>query len=377
MNLSKRSFLILILFLFLCNHTIAQNNSEFTLNGTTKNPETKLIGISSGFISSTFSSYRDTSGETKVVDGKFRIKGKIEYPHAFRFMTGTGDISGIFFLDAMTQSVHFNELNMEDSPVIAGSITNNEYQKKYLPLVKDIIAEDQYLKNSWNDSLSQTKKSEIIQGRKRLREEKIVVLLQYLKNNPSSYVGMWLFAENFSIYGYNPIHEEMYNAMSDKLKNTRTGQRLYEKLEEIRTFSVNGYFPDACLLELNGKETEVKFKELKSDYLLVDFWASWCAPCIKQFPNILEIYNSTSRAFFDIYGISIDGERTHNAWNKFVKKENLPWHQYRDVSGLAKKLFITSVPSNFLLDSEGKIVLKNFTVNELDTFLKLKAPENN
>lgn len=376
MNLSKKDFFKLIVLLLICNYTIAQNKSEFTLNGTTENPETKLLGISSGFISSTFSNYQDTSGESKVVGGKFRIKGKIEYPHAFRFMTGTGDISGIFFLDTMIQSVHFNELNIDDSPVIANSKTDKEYQKKYLPLIKDLIAEDLYLKNGWKDSLSQAKKSEIIQGRKRIREEKNVVLLQYLKDNPNSYVGMWLFAENFSIYGYNPIHEDMYNAMSDKLKNTHTGQGLYEKLEEIRTFSVNGYFPDASLLEFNGEETEVKFKELKSEYLLVDFWASWCAPCIKQFPNLLKIYNSTSRDFFDIYAISIDGAKTQKGWNKFLKKENFPWHQYLDENGLAEKLFITSVPSNFLLDSEGKIVLKDFTVDELETFLKLKYRQN-
>ena len=291
-------------------------------------------------------------------------------------MTGTGDISGIFFLDATEQSVHFNELNIDDSPIIANSKTDNEYQKTYLPLVKDLITEDINYKKEWNDSLSQAKKSEIIQGRKRIREEKNVVLVQYLKDNPDSYVGMWLFAENFSIYGYNPIHEDMYNAMSDKLKNTKSGQGLYKKLEEIRTFSVNGYFPDASLLAFNGKETEVKFKELESEYLLVDFWASWCAPCIKQFPNILEIYNSTSRDFFDIYAISIDDAKTKKAWNKFLKKENLPWHQYLDQNGLAEKLFITSVPSNFLLDNEGKIVLRDFTVDELDEFLKLKETEN-
>lgn len=376
MFVSKKIIFQLIIFLSICNYTIAQNSNDFTLNGVTENPKTKFLGVSSGFISSDFSDYEITSGENKVVDNKFMIEGKIEYPHAFRFMTNTGDISGIFFLDASEQSVHFNELNIDHSPVIGNSKTDNEYQKEYLPLVKGLIAEDINLKNGWKDSLSQAKKSEMIQGRKRIREEKNVVLLQYLKDNPNSYVGMWLFAENSSIYGYNPIHEDMYNAMSDKLKNTKSGQGLYKKLEEIRTFSVNGYLPTASLLEFNGKETEVKFKELESEYLLVDFWASWCSPCIRQFPDILEIYNSTSRDFFDIYAISIDDAKTKKAWNKFLKKENLPWHQYLDENGLAEKLFITSVPSNFLLDSEGKIVLRNFTVDELDEFLKLKETEN-
>lgn len=376
MNLSKMRIFKLILILSICNYTIAQNNYNFTLNGETENPKTELLGLSSGFISLDFVNFKVKNGENKVVDGKFRIEGEIEYPHAFRFMTNTGNISGIFFLDAIEQSVLFKELNIDDSPVIGNSITNNEYQKDYLPLVKHLIAEDMNLKNGWKDSFSEAEKTETINGRKRIREEKNIILLQYLKDNPNSYVGMWLFVENLSIYGYDPIHENMFNAMGDKLKSTSTGKSIKQKLEDIRTFSVNGYFPDATLLEFKGKETKVSFDELETEYLLVDFWASWCAPCIKQFPNLLKIYNSTPRDFFDISAISIDDEKTKKSWNKFLRKENLPWHQYLDETGLAKKLFINSVPANFLLDRNGKIVLRDFTVDKLDKFLKLKETEN-
>ena len=376
MDLSKKRLVKLIVLLFICNYTIAQNNNAFTLSGTTENSKTNLLGLSGGFISLDFVNFKVKTGENKVVDGKFKIEGKIEYPHAFRFMTNTGDISGIFFLDNTKQSVHFKELNIDISPVIDNSKTDNEYQSDYLPLVKDLIIKDINLKNGWKDSFSEAEKTETINGRKRIREEKNTILLQYLKDNPNSYVGMWLFVENLSIYGYNPIHEIMYNVMSEELRNTSTGQAINQKLEAIRTFSINGYFPDATLLEFKGKENKVTFNDLETEYLLIDFWASWCAPCIRQFPNLLKIYNSTSRDFFDISAISIDDEKTKKSWNNFLRKEKLPWHQYLDENGLSEKLFINSVPANFLLDRNGEIILRDFTVDELEEFLESKETEN-
>lgn len=365
--------MVSLLSLLFCIQTIGQESNNFVLNGITENPKIEFLGISSGFISSDFSNFQVKSGENKVIDGKFRIEGEIEYPHGFRFVTNTGDISGIFFLDATEQSVHFKELIIDVSPIISNSKTDNEYQTEYLPLVKDLIIEDINLKNEWKDSFSEAEKTESIKGRERIREEKNRVLLRYLKDNPNSYVGMWLFAENFSIYGYNLIHEDMYNAMSNELKGTTTGKGIKQRLKEIRNFSVNGYFPEAILLEFKGKEKKVTFNELETEYLLVDFWASWCAPCIKQFPNLLEIYNSTSRDFFDISAISIDDEKTKKSWNKFLRKENLPWQQYLDETGLAEQLFINSVPANFLLNRRGQIVLRDFTVDDLKLYLESKG----
>ncbi|MBQ0769452.1 MAG: AhpC/TSA family protein [Bizionia sp.] len=355
---------------------IGQNQNNFTLKGEIKDSETKYLTISNGFISSAFSKFKLTNDKNKVIDNKFIIEGEFEYPHAFRFITNTGDISGLFFIDKTEQAVYIDELGLYNSPKITNSKTNNEYVNNYLPLITNLLSEDENIKKSWNDSLSEVDKSEIIEGRKRIREEKNVVLLKYLGKNPNSFVGMWLFAENFSIYGYNTIYEDMYNAMSNELKNTYSGQGLNQKLKETRISSVNGYLPNATLLEYNGKETKVKFSDLGAKYILVDFWASYCGPCIKQFPNLLDLYKTTSREFFDILAISIDDNKTKKAWSTFLNKQSLPWKQYLDEKGFAEKLFINSVPANFLLDNEGKIVLRDFTVDELDEFLKLKETEN-
>jgi thiol-disulfide isomerase/thioredoxin len=371
MILKKMKFKILLT-LLISIQAIGQNTNNFTLKGEIKNNETKYLTISNGFISGAFSKFKLTNDENKVLDNKFIIEGRFEYPHAFRFITNTGDISGLFFIDKAEQTVYIDELGLYNSPTITNSKTNDEYINNYLPLISNLLAEDEYLKKSWNDSLSEVEKSETIEGRKRIREEKNVVLLKYLENNPNSYVGMWLFAENFSIYGYNTIYEDMYNSMSDELKNTYSGQGLNQKLAETRISSVNGYLPDATLLEYNGRETKVKFNAFETKYLLVDFWASYCGPCIKQFPYLLDLYKTTSRDFFDILAISIDDDKTKKAWNTLLQKRDLPWKQYLDENGFAVELFINAIPANFLLNNHGQIVLRDFTVDELIAFLESK-----
>ena len=371
MILTKKSMLRLILMLVICNVTLAQSVNNFILNGDLKTDDVKSLTVASGFISGDFSKYTLKNNENHVVDNTFKIEGEMDYPHAFRFITNTGEITGLFFVDNSNQSVHINEFGLNITPLIEGSKTNDEYVNNYIPLIQNLLVEDERLKNSWNDSISETTKTEIRDGRKSIRTEKNIILLQYLKKHPNSYVGMWLFAENFSIYGYETIYEEMYSAMSNELKSTYCGQGINQKLKVTRVSAVNGALPDAMLSEYNSSEKKIKFDDFESKYLMVDFWASYCGPCIKQFPYLLEVYNNTPRDVFDIVAISIDDDETKNDWISILEEQHLPWMQYLDEKGFSKQLFINSVPANFLLDGSGQIVLRDFTVDELQEFLEL------
>ena len=357
-------------FLLFSFQAMGQDNKNFILNGVIENSEASAIGVAIGFINSDFSNYHVEEGVNKIVDNKFRIEGEFAYPHAFRFVTDTGDISGIFFLDPTDQSVYIKALDSRNFPEIKNSKTSHEYHNKYLPLVQSLITKDNFLYTAAMESSSDEEIKDVIKERQKVRSKKNGILLQYIKDNPDSYVGMWLFTEDFSIYGYNLIYDEMYNHLSDTLKNTFVGKALYKKLEENRRFSANGYFPEASLLKYNGTETKLAFNSLDTDFLLIDFWATWCAPCLKQFPEIVDLYKTTSRDFFDVLGISIDDEKTKNVWKKYLIKHKLPWHQYLDENGLAKKLFINSIPANFLLDNNGKIVMRDFSMQELKEFLE-------
>src|SRR5262245_16761976 len=122
---------------------------------------------------------------------------------------------------------------------------------------------------------------------------------------------------------------------------------------------VGAKFPDFSEQDLDGKPLSVA--NYKSKIVLVDFWATWCGPCVAELPNVIKAYEKYHDKGFEIVGISLDSEKAK--LTDFIKKKNMQWKQYFDGKGwsnkLAGKYGINSIPSTFLLDGEGKIVAKD------------------
>lgn len=366
-----RIFMVLSFVLFQNLSSCKKENNRFVISGEVKNNNIKDLTIASGFISTDFYNYKIDNNKSFVIDNSFIIKGALSEPHAFRFITNTGEISGLFFLDNMKQSVSIDSFDMNQIPIINNSKSNKEYVEDFLPLISDLTVKDEKLKNKWNVSLPVLIQNEIIEKRAQIRNEKDNVLFNYIKSNPRSYVGMWVLAESFSIYGYKSIYESSYNSLSVELKKSYCGEKLGDKISISSISDINGFLPKAYLFDIKNNEQEVIFKGFTSKYTLVDFWATYCSPCIRDFPNILELYNKTNRNYFDVLAVSIDSEKDFIKWSDFVVQKNLPWTQFIDLNtDFSQELMIRSVPANFLVDSDGKILLKNFSVEDLKEFLE-------
>ena len=354
-----------------------KREDHFELKGIMKSSDTDVsyIGMSSGFIVGDFSNFDLEKDENSINDGVFEIEGRINYPHAFRFITNTGEISGLFFLDPKKeQSVVIDTLGIHRNIIIGNSKTNEEYLKTYLPLLENLNIEHMRLKDSWADSIPEKEKEHIQRSTQEILKRKDEVLLNYIKSNPDSYVGMWVLAENFSIYGYKRIYEVAYKSLSESIKSTHSGRHLKEKLSVSGISGLNGNLPSASLYEYEVGKNIVSFTDLPSKYTLVDFWASYCAPCIRAFPKIKIIYDSTDRKYFDVLAISVDSEKSVDAWREFIERKNYPWRQLLDDEmKFSKKLMINAVPANFLVDAKGTILMKNVSPEELEEFFEQEA----
>ncbi|RXQ95554.1 AhpC/TSA family protein [Ancylomarina salipaludis] len=111
-------------------------------------------------------------------------------------------------------------------------------------------------------------------------------------------------------------------------------------------------FPD-----VDGKM--INLKDFRGNYLIVDFWASWCGPCRNEIPHLKETYEHYKDKGVNILSVSID--KSKNAWKKAMRQENMPWPQIQAPGAgkdIMKEYQFSGIPYIILLDKEGKIVGK-------------------
>ena len=113
--------------------------------------------------------------------------------------------------------------------------------------------------------------------------------------------------------------------------------------------------------------TMQNLNELLGKYTLIDFWASWCSPCLLQVPDLKEAYNNYHEKGFEIIGISVDSKEKR--WKSAIRKYDMNWPHLSDLKGWKSKASedynVTFIPFNMLLDENGKIIAKNLHSNEL------------
>ena len=129
--------------------------------------------------------------------------------------------------------------------------------------------------------------------------------------------------------------------------------------------------PEFTLANLDGEDVELYDVLAENDVVLIDFWASWCAPCIASIPKLKELYTDYSEKGFEIVFVSIDD--THEEWKEESVKQELPWINVGDIQGFeastALDWEITSIPTEFLIDPNGKILDRDVTPDELESLL--------
>jgi thiol-disulfide isomerase/thioredoxin len=124
--------------------------------------------------------------------------------------------------------------------------------------------------------------------------------------------------------------------------------------------------PAASESDLVGKEMELAgttaagealdWKKYRGKVVLVDFWATWCGPCIREMPHVREMYDKLHEQGFEIVGISLDKDR--EALDNFLAENQLPWETLAgdETQDLAEKYSVRGIPTMMVVDKEGKIL---------------------
>jgi len=125
-------------------------------------------------------------------------------------------------------------------------------------------------------------------------------------------------------------------------------------------------FPDFEVKDLAGKPLSIA--NYKGKVVLLDFWATWCRPCVGELPNVIKTYEAHHKQGFEIIGISLDKDQ--EKLTSFTKEKGMTWPQYFDGLFWKNKLAVTygvnSIPATYLLDGQGTIIGKNLRGEDLE-----------
>ena len=228
-------------------------------------------------------------------------------------------------------------------------------------------------------------------------EEGIAVLEELIRYYPSAdYVEPSLLTLGLA-YDKNSEHDKA-DVLYEKLENhskyrtgmyAKTARQLLEQDRTERTGKLpslpeaspsssrnqfaNKLAQDFQVMDIRGKA--LSLAQYRGQVVLLDFWATWCGPCIAEMPNIKQTYERYKNQKFQIIGISLD--RSMAPLEAYIQGAGIAWQQYLDISGEISSLYnVRAIPSTFLIDGAGIVRSVNLRGPALETAVAELVREN-
>jgi len=144
-------------------------------------------------------------------------------------------------------------------------------------------------------------------------------------------------------------------------------KEISKRIDVLERTAIGKQFTDFTMQDINGNEVKLSDYVGKGKYVLLDFWASWCAPCRAEMPNVLEAHEKFAGKDFEIVGVSLDSRK--DAWANAINELNLPWPNISDLKGYecegAIIYGISGIPATVLFDRNGTIIARDLRGDEL------------
>ena len=251
-------------------------------------------------------------------------------------------------------------------------------KKLYDNLKKYIIEESNNMSDLWKNSNQYENPSKFDS----LHREVFISMLKkssvYIKMHKDNYFYFWYFIDQYYkgakiIFPKDTslrlaIRDSLVSIFPKKIVSSFEGNKILQEIEVFLRPKINIASPLFKVNDISGNIIDIN--QFKGKYVLLDFWASWCPPCMSSMPLLKEIYKKHPKEKLTIIGINYDRDST--AFTNAVRKEQLNWSQVFDKDNGMMKLFGESaLPTWILIDKEGTIIFNESGSDKLDKLIKL------
>ena len=155
-----------------------------------------------------------------------------------------------------------------------------------------------------------------------------------------------------------------------QFKDNRYVNEFIAEVDKLRKLAIGRQAPEIQAFTPDNKS--IKLSDFKGKMVLIDFWASWCAPCREENPNIVKQYENYKDKNFTVLGVSLDNNP--GSWMRAIESDKLTWTNISDLQAWSSPLIleyqIKGIPTSYIVDQEGKIMAKNLRGRALEEFLQ-------